>query len=143
MPNERSDEGARIYGRSEDTAGKEIRVQAQLKTGEGAKTWLIINGPTLGLDIAGAKRLIAALAAFIDEAASSGTESAGPELVDLPEPVRERFGTLIQRTIAVADEWRDYARMLPEGPSKNRAISIATAVYVERTMSALPLADVP
>lgn len=133
MSKERSGEGARVYGRSEDTAGKEIKVQAPLSAGGSAKTWLIINGPTLGLDVPGARRLIAALGAFVEEAEEA--ESA-PEEIELPEPARGRFVELLERSVAVADEWRAYAATLPDGPVKVRSLNLAAAVYVERALSA-------
>ena len=129
MSKERSGEGARVYGRSEDTAGKEIKVQAPLSAGGSAKTWLIINGPTLGLDVPGARRLITALGAFVEEAESA------PEEIELPEPARGRFVELLERSVAVADEWRAYAATLPDGPVKVRALNLAAAVYVERALS--------
>ncbi|HEX6987450.1 MAG TPA: hypothetical protein VF170_18875 [Planctomycetaceae bacterium] len=134
MADERSSSGARVFGRIADTTGDEVKVQAALDSPAGPRTWLITGGASLRFDLPNAKRLIAALAKFVEE-----TEAADPGRADVEFPAgeAERLRDLMERTSAVADEWREYAETLPDGPLKARALNLAATIYVERIMSGL------
>lgn len=134
MTDERSENGTRVYGRTADTAGAEVKVQAAFDSPAGPRTWLITGGPSIRFDLPNTKRLITALETFVTE--SEGSDAAAE--IELPQPAAERFRLLIERSAAVADEWREYAGTLSDGPSKARALGVAAAIYVERVMSALP-----
>ena len=140
MDKERSGAGKRIYGRSADTSGTEVKVQEALSSPLGPRAWLITGGPSLRFDIPNTKRLVAALTSFVEE--SEEADGGAADLV-VPAGEMDHLRSLFERTIAVADEWRTYAATLPDGPAKSRALQLAAAIYIERALSGLDLESKP
>lgn len=130
------DEGAKVYGQSMGTSGQPLTLVGGLPSANGISAWLQAGGQALSFDLASARKLVTALEAYIADAELKGED---PEQPMLPETASEQAYSLMERTIAIADEWRAYAAELPEGPVRSRALQLAATVYVERAMAGLPL----
>lgn len=131
-----STDEAKIYGRSEETTGRKLTLVAGLPSAKGVSAWLQTGGQALSFDPASARKLVTALEAYI---ADAETQTADPMPAVIPQVTLKKAYSLLERTVEIADEWRAYAALLPEGPVRNRALQLAATVYAERAMAGLPL----